>query len=281
MSTSVLGASAPQLYSFQVQSEGWNIRSLLINGDPWFVAVDVCRALALLNPSKAVISLDSDEKMVSSAEWFSDPNLKLGSAGNGPQSLNLVNESGLYTLILRCRDAVKPGTVAHRFRKWVTSEVLPSIRKQGTYQHTGNAGFSPEQLSAIHAHHQVMLQCFEHYRQPEMENKLWEGIREQFGPLEEIPASAFAEVLVKLSQIAIDEPFSKDWISFHDNVAQMYIQYVRKDGRMEGYEIKPDSIIVTKEWLSNMREWFASVARQQADVVAVFDARIGRASLPI
>nr|WP_267459933.1 BRO family protein [Klebsiella pneumoniae] len=46
-----------------------------------------------------------------------------------------MNESGLYTLILRCRDAVKQGTTAWRFRKWVTNEVLPAIRKNGEYSY--------------------------------------------------------------------------------------------------------------------------------------------------
>ncbi|WP_409138901.1 BRO-N domain-containing protein [Pasteurella multocida] len=105
------------------------IRTLSINNEPWFVAKDLCNALDISNPSKAIINLDEDEKMVSS-----DSNLKLGSAGNGAQSLNLVSESGMYTLILRCRDAVKKGSTPHRFRKWVTAEVLPQIRKTGKYE---------------------------------------------------------------------------------------------------------------------------------------------------
>lgn len=47
--------------------------------------------------------------------------------------MNIISESGMYTLILRCRDAVKKGSVPHRFRKWVTAEVLPQIRKTGSY----------------------------------------------------------------------------------------------------------------------------------------------------
>lgn len=47
--------------------------------------------------------------------------------------MNVISESGLYTLILRCRDAVTPGTIPYRFRKWVTSEVLPQIRRTGRY----------------------------------------------------------------------------------------------------------------------------------------------------
>lgn len=52
----------------------------------------------------------------------------------GGGEVNIVSESGMYTLILRCRDAVKKGSVPHRFRKWVTAEVLPAIRKTGKYE---------------------------------------------------------------------------------------------------------------------------------------------------
>ena len=55
--------------------------------------------------------------------------------GGGGQ-VNIVSESGMYTLILRCREAVKKGSIPHRFRKWVTAEVLPQIRKTGSYSKT-------------------------------------------------------------------------------------------------------------------------------------------------
>lgn len=106
------------------------IRIIDKSGEPWFVAADICKALELSNPSKSVAALDEDEKDVLN----SDPNLKLGSAGNGPQSMNIVSESGMYTLVLRCRDAVNKGSVPHAFRKWVTAEVLPAIRKHGIYE---------------------------------------------------------------------------------------------------------------------------------------------------
>lgn len=115
-----------QLSTFNFENSA--IRVIAINGEPWFVAKDLCDTLGILNPSKAILNLDDDEKMISS-----DSNLKLGSAGNGAQSLSLVSESGMYTLILRCREAVKKGSVPHRFRKWVTAEVLPQIRKTGQY----------------------------------------------------------------------------------------------------------------------------------------------------
>ena len=116
-----------QLSNFNFENQ--SIRALVINNEPWFVAKDLCDTLGITNPSKAILNLDDDEKMIST-----DSNLKLGSAGNGAQSLALVSESGMYTLILRCRDAVKKGSVPHRFRKWVTAEVLPAIRKTGKYE---------------------------------------------------------------------------------------------------------------------------------------------------
>ena len=120
--------NALSVFSFQ---ENHPVRVVLVNGEPWFVAVDVCKALGLTNPTKSVSALDEDEKQLFSG----DSNFKLGSAAKAAQSLIILNESGLYTLILRCRDAVKQGTTAWRFRKWVTNEVLPAIRKSGEYSY--------------------------------------------------------------------------------------------------------------------------------------------------
>ena len=127
-------SSQSQLSTFNFENH--SVRIISIENEPWFVAKDLCDTLGISNPSKAILNLDEDEKMVSS-----DSNLKLGAAGNGAQSLSLVSESGMYTLILRCRDAVKKGSVPHRFRKWVTAEVLPQIRKTGKYQ------LQPQQLA--------------------------------------------------------------------------------------------------------------------------------------
>ena len=93
-------SSQSQLSTFNFENH--SVRIISIENEPWFVAKDLCDTLGISNPSKAILNLDEDEKMVSS-----DSNLKLGSAGNGAQSLSLVSESGMYTLILRCRDAVK------------------------------------------------------------------------------------------------------------------------------------------------------------------------------
>lgn len=113
----------PSVFNF----ESHTVRIVMVAGEPWFVAADVCKALALTNPSESLKALDADEKDTLSLT----EGIHAGRRGN--PNVAIVSESGMYTLILRCRDAVKPGTVPHRFRKWVTSEVLPSIRKIGGY----------------------------------------------------------------------------------------------------------------------------------------------------
>ena len=113
-----------QLSTFSFESK--SIRTLAINNEPWFIAKDLCDILGIKNPSQALENLDEDERSMF--------NIGRSKVHGGGGEVNIINESGMYTLILRCRDAVKKGSVPHRFRKWVTSEVLPTIRKTGKYE---------------------------------------------------------------------------------------------------------------------------------------------------
>lgn len=99
------------------------VRVIEKDGTPWFVAADVARVLDIKNSRDAISVLDDDEKGVALTDTL-----------GGRQEMNIISESGLYILILRCRDAIKRGTVPYRFRKWVTGEVLPAIRKTGRYE---------------------------------------------------------------------------------------------------------------------------------------------------
>lgn len=90
---------------------------MTLEGEPWFVAADVCRALGLGNSSDVIKRLDEDERTLVSIEG----------ASNG-LPVNAVNEPGLYALILGSR---KPEGKA--FKRWITHEVIPSIRKTGGY----------------------------------------------------------------------------------------------------------------------------------------------------
>lgn len=108
-------ANAPVEFQFQTNT----VRAVNRNGECWFVAADVGAVLTLGNIRSSIALLDDDEKGVHSMDTPS-----------GKQEMSIINESGLYALILRSR---KPE--AKRFRKWVTSEVLPAIRKTGGYIH--------------------------------------------------------------------------------------------------------------------------------------------------
>lgn len=99
--------------------EGTAVRVTGKEGEPWFVLADVCRVLEIGNPSQAATRLDNDEKSSISATLISN---------EGGADPVIINESGLYSLILTSRKEA-----AKRFKKWVTSEVLPAIRKTGQY----------------------------------------------------------------------------------------------------------------------------------------------------
>ena len=100
-----------------------SVRTLVRDGEPWFVAVDVCKAMDVKNSRDAIVRLDSDEKMT---VGLTDSHS--GRRG-GAQSITIVNEPGMYTLVLGSR---KPE--AKTFKRWITHEVIPAIRKTGKYQ---------------------------------------------------------------------------------------------------------------------------------------------------
>ncbi|TRO20910.1 hypothetical protein EQ826_15320 [Ectopseudomonas mendocina] len=109
-----------QVIPFQFDTR--EVRTMLIDDQPWFVAADVCQALAVRNNRDALSRLDEDEKGVATTDTL-----------GGSQAVGIINESGLYSLILTSR---KPE--AKRFKKWITAEVLPAIRRTGQYHDSSN-----------------------------------------------------------------------------------------------------------------------------------------------
>lgn len=116
-------------FSFESQA----IRVVDQDGEPWFVLTDVCKILGTNNPSQAASRLDDDER-----------GIIISDTPSGEQSLLIVNESGLWALVLRSR---KPA--AKRFRKWVTGEVIPSIRKHGHYAAVDQTPALNDGISAV------------------------------------------------------------------------------------------------------------------------------------
>lgn len=97
--------------------DGHDVRVVERHGEPWFVAADLCSVLDIRNSRDALARLDPDEKGVVNAD-----------TPGGTQQMSVVNEAGMYSLVLTSR---KPE--AKTFKRWVTHEVLPSIRKRGGY----------------------------------------------------------------------------------------------------------------------------------------------------
>ena len=125
--------------------DGVSVRTILRDGQPWFVAADVCAALGYSNPSKAISDhVDADERSNEQLDRF-----RMGSKAL------VINESGLYSLVLSSR---KPE--AKRFKKWVTSEVLPQIHRTGQYQ---AAWF--EKRHAIASTSKVLSAMLQHIRE--------------------------------------------------------------------------------------------------------------------
>lgn len=150
------------------------VRIVEKDGEPWFVARDVCKVLEITKVDSAIRNLDADEK---GAHTVSTP--------GGNQEMTIVSEAGLYSLILRSR---KPEAKA--FKRWVTHEVLPSIRKTGAYL---SPGMSNEQVKAL-----VTTLEEEVYRRIQAENRLakLEAHAEKLARAA-IPATPFGELSQK------------------------------------------------------------------------------------
>lgn len=113
------------------------VRVVFVEGEPWWIAKDVCDVLGLSNPTEAVRALDDDEKDI----------LRISEGIGNPDKV-VFSESGLYTLILR---SSKPEAKA--FRRWITHEVLPQIRRTGSYSLPQQAAFAlpPEETALLRA----------------------------------------------------------------------------------------------------------------------------------
>lgn len=136
-----------QIISFS-NSEFGKIRTVIINGEPWLIGKDVAVALGYSNASKAVsVHVDEEDKQFIMLDIADSQN---GNALKGKSKTTIINESGMYALIFSSKLES-----AKRFKHWVTSEVLPSIRKTGGYQIPKTAG---EQIKLLAQGYQELEQ---------------------------------------------------------------------------------------------------------------------------
>ncbi|END3663483.1 Bro-N domain-containing protein [Escherichia coli] len=178
-----------------------NVRVVAKDGEPWFLASDLCDVLGI--DITSIRKLDDDEKGLHSMHTL-----------GGSQQMAVVSESGMWTLILRCRDAVKPGTVPYRVRKWVTAEVLPSIRKTGSYGKTPKAKkalpgkITKEQQEAIKQLVMSRGQSLPKEKQAKAMITMWSSLKSHFGcSYKEISEEQFTEALSLAARIPLEGEF--------------------------------------------------------------------------
>ncbi len=171
-------------------------------GEVWFVATDVATALEYRDSANMARNLDDDEK-----------GTHIVSTLGGNQALSIINESGLYAVILKSRKKE-----AKRFRKLVTSEVLPAIRKTGQYtnpsfrqERTRKAlpgGLTIEQQDAVKALVKSRVEALPKDGQAKAAIMCWSAIKSKFGvSYKEVPSSEFAAVLSLVARLDLaDEP---------------------------------------------------------------------------
>lgn len=155
------------------------VRVVQVDGGPWFVAADVCAVLGIGNTAMALERLDDDEKGISSIDTL-----------GGAQQMAVINESGLYSLVLGSR---KPE--AKPFKKWVTAEVLPSIRKTGVYA-LGQSAIPQTYAQALRAH----ADAVEAKELAEEQARIAIATKAQIGSRREASSMATASAAVRKAQ---------------------------------------------------------------------------------
>lgn len=185
---------------FESQQFG-TIRTSIIDGEPWFVAADVCRALKISNNRDAMSRLDDDEKGVALTDTL-----------GGKQSAVIVNEPGLYNLVLGSR---KPE--AKEFKRWVTHEVIPAIRKHGAYM-------TPDTIERVLTDPDTIIKLATELKTEREKRRLAESDNARLSPLAEYTEKVLhTGNLLTTTQIAKD--YGMSCANFNKLLSGLKIQY--------------------------------------------------------
>lgn len=179
-----------------------NVRVVVVDNEPWFVATDVCRALELDKTWNALQRLDDDEKGTTSISTL-----------GGRQEVSIINEPGLYSLVLGSR---KPEAKA--FKRWVTHEVIPAIRKTGGYI-MGEAQMTEDEL-VLRAYDVVYRKLEEMQHRNALQTA-------KIAELE--PKANYCDVILNCSSTVTVTQIAKDYglsaTALNRKLAQLGIQY--------------------------------------------------------
>lgn len=219
---------------------GNEVRTIQKDGEPWWVLKDVCEVLGLSSPHKVFDRLDEDEK---GRNQIPTP--------GGEQEMTVINKSGLYNVILRSdKPEAKP------FRKWVTSEVLPSIRKHGAYM-------TPETLEQAILNPDMMIKLCTALKDEQDKNKALQAVNSSLTVDNQImkPKADYFDELVDRNlltnfretakQLQVKE---KEFIRF---LLEKKFIYRDKRGKIQPYADKNNGLFEVKEF-SNEKTGFAS-----------------------
>nr|DAU07672.1 MAG TPA: repressor domain protein [Caudoviricetes sp.] len=216
------------------------VRTIEMNGEPWFVLKDVCKVLAMdvTQLKKTADRLDADEK---GRTQITTP--------GGVQETWVINESGLYNVILRSdKPEAKP------FRKWVTSEVLPTIRKHGAYM-------TPETLQEVILNPDMMIQLCQQLKAEQDKNAALKVVNSRLTVDNQImqpKADYFDELVERNLNTGIRETAKllgigqKEFVAFLQDKKYLYRD---KRGRLMPYMDKNNGLFEVKECFNNKTNW--------------------------
>lgn len=214
------------------------VRTIEMNGEPWFVLKDVCKVLRLTDTGRTAERLDSDELTRTTLV-----------SGGQKREMICINESGLYNVILRSdKPEAKP------FRKWVTSEVLPTIRKHGAYM-------TPETLQEAILNPDMMIQLCQQLKAEQDKNAALKVVNSRLTVDNQImqpKADYFDELVERNLNTGIRETAKllgigqKEFVAFLLNKKYLYRD---KRGRLMPYMDKNNGLFEVKECFNDKTNW--------------------------
>lgn len=225
-----------ELQVFKYKSN--DVRTVEIDGNPWWVLSDVCKVLDITNHKNVAARLDEEEKGVHQMDTL-----------GGLQEMTIINESGLYNVILRSdKPEAKP------FKKWVTSEVLPSIRKHGAYM-------TPETLEAAILNPDTMIKLCTALKDEQDKRKALEIANSALtvdNAIMKPKADYFDDLVDRNLNTGIRETAKELGVkekAFVSSLIAMKYLYRDKKGKLQPYAQYADDLFVLKECYNEKTQW--------------------------
>ena len=215
------------------------VRTIVLNGEPWFAGKDVAERLGYANSRKALADhVDEEDKGVTKCD-----------TPGGAQGLVVINESGLYSLILSSK---LPG--AKEFKRWITSDVLPSIRKLGAYM-------TPETLEAAILNPDTMIRLCQQIKAEQEKNRELLAANSRLTVENQImrPKAEYFDDLVDCNLLTSFQETAKELgcapQAFVDFLIERKYVYRNRHGKLMPYENKNDGLFAVKESVNAKTKW--------------------------